>query len=80
MDQRNTLIQFMQHQSNPSISLLLSCSPSLKRSVNYGDSLLSTLPSQLVFPPILFFFFSDGILKKKQPKQTEIEPHHLKVF
>lgn len=27
-----------------------------------------------------FFFFSDGILKKKKTKQTEIEPHHLKVF
>lgn len=27
----------------------------------------------------IFFFFSDGILKKKA-KQTEIEPHHLKVF
>lgn len=55
------------------LSFFLAC-PSLNSAMNYDGSLLSTLPGQLLFPPIHFFFPWWDLQK------TEIEPHHLKVF
>lgn len=55
-------------QIHPFLSFFLA-SPSLNHAMNSGGSLLSTLPGQLLFPPI-HFVFSDGIFKKQKSNHT----------